>query len=449
MFQPQTTTMSAVLLTLAAGTGMALGQATPTPASQPPGGDGQPTAATTAQPTKSPESTPAPGDPRVTSAGGAETRKVPDRIGMFEWSPLNWIEDPIDKSEEWLSKNARLDTGYRLAFFFQQASGGPGERTAASQDYRAYGTFHLFNYEESQKGEAGNVYYRAEYREKMFTDIAPFDLSGQIGSLATTTYGQDEHSLALVQLYYEQFMFNGALRARVGKLDPDDYFNAGRWADDYRYFDNTIFSAFPASNHPSGGLGFNAQWYITSEWTLTGGMTDVQGKKTHNGFDTIGEGKFFSAVDLTYSPTISGWGKGNYRVGIEHRDSVPDKGKPQDNSYYINIDQEVAKDIAPFIRYSYGTGNSTGVSDVLSVGLGIDNAFNRPGDAFGVGVGMDTANEPTAQQRNAEYAVEVFYRFQVTKAAQFTVGQQFIFKPVNAPNDDLVGVFEARLVFDF
>ena len=54
-------------------------------------------------------------------------------------------------------------------------------------------------------------------------------------------------------------------------------------------------------------------------------MTDVQGKKVLAGFNTIDEGKFFDGIDLTYSPTISGLGKGNYRVGFEHRDGVPDE----------------------------------------------------------------------------------------------------------------------------
>src|SRR5262249_41482649 len=156
----------------------------------------------------------------------------------------------------------------------------------------------------------------------------------QIGALAPTTYGQDEHAFALVQLYYEQFLLNGALRLRVGKLDPDDYFNLGRFADDYRYFDSTVFSDFPASNHPSGGLGWKAQWYITPEWTLTGGMTDVRGKKTTSGFETVDEGRFISAIDVTYSPKICGL-QGNYRVGFEHRDSFPDENRPQDNSLYI------------------------------------------------------------------------------------------------------------------
>ena len=388
------------------------------------------------------------GHPKEASAGGRE-RELPDHAGIFPHGPISLIYDPIQDFEENLSESARLDLGFRAAWFFQQASGGPGERTAASQDYRIYGTFHAFNWEEHNKGWAGNVYIRLEYRAEMFTQITPFQMNTQIGSLTTTAYGQDEHDPAIVQLYYEQFLYDGGLRLRFGKLDPDDYFNLGRWADDYRYFSHTLFSAFPASNHPSGGLGFNAQWYITPEWTLTGGMTDVQGRKTESGFSTVVDGKFFYGLDITYSPTIEGLGKGNYRFGVEYRDAVEEKDRPSDTSFYINIDQEFAKDFAPFVRWGHGTGRSTGVEDALSVGLGIDNCFNRPGDAFGAGFGFATAKDPTPAQRDVEYAVETFYRFQLTRAIQYTIGGQLIFDPINDLNHDTVGLVEMRLVIDF
>jgi carbohydrate-selective porin (OprB family) len=389
-----------------------------------------------------------PGSPRYASAGGSE-RKLPEHAGLFPWSPLSIIEPPVKDFEGWMSKNARLDLGFRLSYGFQQADGGPGERTAASQDYRIHGTFHAFNYEPDQKGEAGNIYFRGEYRAQMFTEKTPFELNGQIGALANTTYGQDQHSPALVQIYYEQFLFDGALRLRGGKLDPDDYFNLGRWADDYRYFDNTIFSAFPASNHPSGGLGVNGQWYIDPEWTFTGGATDVQGRKTEAGFDTVGKGNYFWGADLTYSPNIEGYGQGNYRVGIEYRDPVKDIEKPEETSVYFNVDQEISKDVAPFFRYGHGTGRTTGISDVVSFGLGIDNCFMRPGDAFGVGIGLDKADDSLDSKRDVEYASEAFYRFQLTRAMQYTIGGQLIVQPVNAPTRDTIGILEMRLVIDF
>jgi hypothetical protein len=388
--------------------------------------------------------------PSEASAGGAE-RKLPDYAGLFPGSPVSLIEPPIKGLEKWTSDNLRLDLGFRAAWGFQQASAGsdPGsDRTAASQDYRIYGTLHLFNFQEENKGWAGNVYFRTEWRAEMFTKIPPFQLNTQIGTLFTTTYSQDEHDPALVQLYYEQFLFDGGLRLRAGKIDPDDYFNLGRWADDYRYFDNALFSAFPASNHPSGGLGFNAQWYVTPEWTLTGGMSDVQGKKTLSGFDTIGDGRFFYGADVTYSPTIRGLGKGNYRFGYEHRDAVPWNDKPEDDSWYFNIDQEVVKDVAPFFRLGWGTGRSTEVTLVVSGGIGIENCFQRPGDAWGLGFGFDKASSEVDSNRDYEYAAETFYRFQLSRAMQFTLGGQLILNPIKS-NQDVVGIFEMRLVIDF
>jgi carbohydrate-selective porin OprB len=442
--QPRAVTGAAACLALLCTQATVLAQDVPPPPATAPPAEAQ-APASTAQPA----GTMYTGSPRQASVGGAEPKIGDEPAGLFPVGPISWVEPHVKDFEKWSSDKLRLDLGFRAFFGFQQASGGPGERTAASQDYRIYGTFHAFNWEEEKKGWAGNIYFRTEYRGEMFTKITPFQLNTQIGTLFTTTYGQDQHDLALVQLYYEQFMFDGKLRARVGKIDPDDYFNLGRFADDYRYFDNALFSAFPSANHPSGGLGFNLQWYITPDWTLTGGMSDVQGKKTHSGFDTIDDWKFFYGLDITWSPKFEGWGQGNYRAGIEYRDDVEGIGQPDDTSFYLNIDQEVAKDVAPFVRFGHGTGHSTGIDNVFSTGIGLDNPFGRKGDACGFGIGFDTADSAVPSSRDIEYAAELFYRVQVTRTMQWTVGQQLILHPINAPDDDVVGVFEMKFLVEF
>lgn len=389
------------------------------------------------------------GNPREASAGGSEPKSIPDRAGLLKSGPISIIEPAAKDAENWLSDNLRLDLGFRAMWSFQQATGGPGERTAAAQDYRIYGTWHAINWEPDKKGSAGNIYFRGEYRDEMFTKIPPASLSSEIGTLYTTTYGHDQHDPALVQLYYEQFLADGALRLRAGKIDPDDYFNLGRWADDYRYFNNTLFSAFPGANHPSGGLGMNAQWYVNPEWTITAGFSDVQGRKTESGFSTFfGDFDVIAAGDITWSPTIDGWGKGNYRLGFEHRDSSTNKGTPEDNGFYLNIDQEVVKDVAPFLRFWHGEGDATGVETVIAAGIGIENCFGRQGDAFGVGFGCDFPQDDAAA-RDVEYGAEIFYRFQLTRAIQWTVGYQGIFDPALDTTHDDVGVFETRLLIEF
>lgn len=389
------------------------------------------------------------GHPSQASAGGAEPAAIPERAGLLKWGPITLIEPAAKDLEAWTSEHLRLDLGFRATYGFQQASGGPGERTAASQDYRVYGTWHAINWEEGKTGSAGNVYFRVEYRGDFFADITPVELAGSIGTLHTTTYGFDAHDFALVQLYWEQFLADRSVRLRFGKLDPDDYYNLGRWADDYRYFMNTHFSAFPGANHPSGGLGFNGQWYINPEWTLTGGFSDVQGRKTESGFTTFFDDfDLLAAVDITWSPTIEGLGKGNYRLGVEHRDASERRGTAEDNGFYINIDQEIAKDIAPFLRFWHGEGDATGIETVIAGGVGIENCFGNPGDAFGVGFGASFPKDDSLP-RDVEYAAEVFYRFQLTRAIQWTVGYQGIFDPVLNPDQDVIGIFESRLLIEF
>ena len=388
------------------------------------------------------------GHPSEASVGGSEPKEIPDRAGLLKWGPISIVEPLAKDLEKWTSDELRLDLGFRMVYGFQQASGGPGERTAASQDYRIYGTWHAINWEEAEKGSAGNLYFRLEYRAEMFTPITPSQLANEIGTLFTTTYGFDEHHPALVQLYWEQFMADGDVRLRVGKIDPDDYYNLGRWADDYRYFMNTLFSAFPGANHPSGGLGVNAQWYINPEWTVTAGFSDVQGRKTESGFTTFFEDfDLISAADITWSPTIDGLGKGNYRIGVEHRDASERRGTPEDIGFYINIDQEIAKDLAPFLRFWHGDGDATGVETVIAGGIAVENWINE-GDAFGVGFGCDFPKDDSLA-RDVEYGAEIFYRLQLTRAMQWTLGYQGIFDPVLDPEHSEVGVFETRLLIEF
>ena len=136
------------------------------------------------------------GHPSEASAGGSEPVEIPERAGLLKWGPISLVEPLAKDLEKWTSDELRLDLGFRMVYGFQQASGGPGERTAASQDYRIYGTWHAINWEEDEKGSAGNLYFRLEYRGEMFTKIPPAALASQIGSLHTTTYGFDEHDSA-------------------------------------------------------------------------------------------------------------------------------------------------------------------------------------------------------------------------------------------------------------
>ena len=77
------------------------------------------------------------------------------------------------------------------------------------------------------------------------------------------------------------------------------------------------------------------------------------------------------------------------------------------------------------------------------------NCSNRPGDVFGAGFGFATKDDSVISTRDVEYATEVFYRFQLTHAIQYTIGGQLIFEPIKDTARDMVGILEMRMVIDF
>ena len=121
MFQLKPASRTSALISaacLAGATGAAFAQDTPPPQPETPPAATQPSS----QPATDQPATPAPiapGDPRDTSAGGTELKPPPDRVGLITWGPINLISKPVDQAEDWLTKNARLDMGVRLAWFFR------------------------------------------------------------------------------------------------------------------------------------------------------------------------------------------------------------------------------------------------------------------------------------------------------------------------------------------
>jgi len=57
--------------------------------------------------------------------------------------------------------------------------------------------------------------------------------------------------------------------------------------------------------------------------------------------------------------------------------------------------------------------------------------------------------QPRAATSREEKVLEIFQRLQLSRFTQFSVGAQAIFDPGNNPNENLVGVFYARLRIAF
>jgi porin len=359
--------------------------------------------------------------------------------GLLPYGPVS-VVDPLWKQLNQSLDRVGLRLGLAYTIVFQAATSGPGNRDASGGDFDLFGDWRLLGAKDSPY--AGFLYFAAEYRHALGTQIPPASLGGQIGSLWGTTNGFGNQVFTVKELYWEQRFDTDRAILRVGKLDPENYYNSNYWQSDNKFFLNQAFSSFPVRAFPGQGLGVNVTAKITDAWYISTGVQDAEGQKTRVGFDTFfGDFNLFSAFEVRFTPTLGDLGSGNYRLTAWYRDAGETNGKPHDAGIDLSIDQHIGPHFVPFFRYGAGEGNINGIEQMISTGVGWEGKLLTESDVIGFGAAW---GQPTNHTLRDQYAAEVFYRMQVSPDNQLTIGYQAIVDPANAPSDHVVGVFELR-----
>jgi carbohydrate-selective porin OprB len=358
---------------------------------------------------------------------------------LFKYGPVSLI-DPLWKRFNEKTGEFGLKVGLANTIAYQAATGGPGDRQAAGNDFDIFGDWRLLGERDGENN--GYLYFAAESRRKVCTDIAPNQLDTEIGSLWGTTNGFGSQDFTLKELYWQQHFGREKAIVRVGKLDAENYYNSNYWQSDSKYFMNQAFSSFPVRSFPGQGLGANVTVKPDERWYVSAGAQDAQGVKTEAGFDTFfGDFNLFYAAEIGLTPTIEGVGLGTYRFTAWYRDAGESNGQPHDSGFNISCDQRVGEHLIPFLRYGWGEGNINGIEQMISAGVGWQGDLVTKSDVIGFGAAW---GQPSDNDLDDQYAAEVFYRLQVSPDNQFTVGYQVIIDPASNPDQDVVGVFEMR-----
>jgi carbohydrate-selective porin OprB len=262
-------------------------------------------------------------------------------------------------------------------------------------DLDFFGQWRLVDTPDFGKGELG---FLVEYRHNI-TDNNVREFSDAVGTeYATNNWniaGSDR--FAVRQLWWEHRFADDALIVTFGKLRARSYYNGNRFANS---------------------------------------------SVTKTGFDTFGDGDFFSAVEVGLTPEFEGLGRGIYRFTLWHTDKSVRSGEGA--GFTVSFDQDMGESLGLFLRYGYGDPDAARIEHLLAGGLVVRNPFAMTGDLFGVGLSWDRPDSAAG----SEYAFETFYRFQLTTHLQITPSFLLAINPVNS-DSDLVGVFgiRARVLF--
>lgn len=365
--------------------------------------------------------------------------------------PPTGVEDELEQIRPGVAIKRRFDeiagkTNLRLGIahtmLLQQASGGPGHRTAASGDLDLLAKWTAIG---AGTKDTGILAFAAEYRYQI-GDLPPSALGSEIGTLLGTTNGFSERPMTVKEAYYDQRLFEDRFRLAIGRIDPENLFGGHRLQSANTFFFNKAFSTNPTVAYPGSGFAAVALVKPAPWMYIDGGITDANGKVTVGNFEGFFEDhEYLTFAETGLTPMIDGVGAGRYRLAVWHLDSREDAARPSDRGFTLSFDQDIGEALTCFIRYGHADGDVTGVTDSVQGGAGIKDVLGDD-NMFGVAAAW---SRPADDTERDEKVLEIFQRFQMTETVQFTVGAEMIVDPSNAPDDDVLGVFSARLRVSF
>jgi len=348
----------------------------------------------------------------------------------------------LKKAFDRVAAETNLRLGLANTLLFQQASAGPGERWAAGGDLDVLAKWIAVG---AGTADTGTLNFHGEYRYQIGNQ-PPADLGADIGTLLKTTNGFGERPMIVKELYWDQRLFDEQLRFIVGRVNPEVTFGGHRLQSSEQYFLNQAFSINPTVAYPGPGLAALGQVNPTSWLHVHGGIIDANGAATSNDFEEFFVTReYLEFGELAVTPEWEGVGAGRYRVAIWHIDARDDSGKPEDSGFTTSADQELGDTVIVFARYGHADGSVTKVSDSVQTGVAVKGVLGKE-NMLGAAAAWSAPKDSGLRD---EKTLEVFQRFQITDNIQFTLDAQAIFDPSNAPGDDVLGVFSARLRFSF
>ncbi|MHC5004491.1 MAG: carbohydrate porin [Planctomycetota bacterium] len=353
-----------------------------------------------------------------------------------------FVFDAIDES--WQRFNDELDdrTGLRLSFAYtllgQWTPDSDRGQQGIAGDLDLTGVWNVLRAEEA--GGSGYLGFATEWRHELGPRPASA-LASQFDAFSRTTQAFNEQDFALVQIWWAQDLLDETLTVTAGKVSPRSFYNTNRLRNQNTTFLNQVFAGNRAMGFPARGIGVNAAYRPADTWYVTGGVHDANGSATAGNFGSVDEGQFAYVGEYGWTPTFAGLGRGNYRFTLWYSDASQERNTGVGKGFALSFDQDLGPGLIAFMRYAWADGDARGAEQTLSGGVGLVDPFGREDDMLGLGLGWSEPDRPT---ENEEIVAEAFYRLQLSRVQQVSLGWQAYITPAFDPDDDVVNVFSVR-----
>lgn len=285
---------------------------------------------------------------------------------------------------------------------------------------------------------------------------------------------------------------------QVGKFSVHDLFDTNDYAQDSRVdFLNWSIWAAGAFDYPADRVGLTygiAAELNQANWALRAGYFLVGIEPNANVFDwnLFSRGGYVAELELRYgigdrrgvfkiSPWLTSTFSGSFseatalalaNPSLSVNDTILQTRQGRIKyGVYLNLQQEITKDIGAFARWSWNDGQTetsafTDIDQSLSLGVQLQGTlWGRDNDVIGLGGALNTISPQTSAflaagglgvlvgdgrlTYDSEKVIEAYYALQLTKGMIATADYQLLISPAYNAVRGPINVFSGRLHMQF
>ena len=393
--------------------------------------------------------------------GGPDT--VPNRLEADRVEEDTLYEFEFMKPYYEWKEQIQEKYGYAYALDYYPIFLTASDTLAGTDDYASGAVFRFSGFWQlygrgGDSNSTGTLVYLVEHRH-IYTDNEP-------GAFALESLGYagfigipfDDDGWHLTNLYWNQEWQSG-FGVAVGFLDVTDWVDVYALTSPWSDFYNFVFSIGAATMDlpDDAALGFGGGGWLTENVYLIAGLEDlnsVPGDPLH-GFDTFwNDHEFFKHVEVGWSTSA----KEQYYLDNLHLTVWPaDKRDELDVEdgwgAFLSLSQTFADKWLAFARGGFAEDGGSLLEKSISVGGGYaPNGIGAPGSGQLLGFGANWGQPNSAlfgSGLDDQYAMEVYYRLQVTREFAITPDVQLLIDPALNPEEDTIWVFGLRARLGF
>ena len=217
-------------------------------------------------------------------------------------------------------------------------------------------------------------------------------------------------------------------------------------------FINYALSQNATSSYPTASLGAYLTFTINPEWQIDVGMQDAHNVDgTSISASDFGEGKYTSFASLSYTPTISGLGEGQYSILVYNQPNVSEQPGTS-NGFSINWEQALGDTYAIFGRISAVENSPEEIEQTYALGGVVNNPLGRNElDQIGFATAVNKINKDVVgdDARAYETVLETYWAWGVGNWLTITPDIQLYINPALDRSQDTATVTSVRTTFMF